>query len=265
MFVVVMLQFVSASSRQYTVSVPQTRFRGKIPKLTQQLRHKRAFFAVFRGPAFAEYTDMTNSEVFPILHGGLVATKKSEPAPNSDLALAVAAGKGDIAAFEKLYERHNRRVYSLCLRMTQNAAEAEDLAQEAFIQLFRKIGSFRGDSAFTTWLHRLTVNQCLMHFRKRSVKLEKTTEEGETPIQIVSGTENPNAMPVMDRIALDNALTQLPPGYRTVFVLHDVEGHEHEEIAKILGVAVGTSKSQLHKARMKLRKILRARNEPSKN
>jgi RNA polymerase sigma-70 factor (ECF subfamily) len=208
---------------------------------------------------------MTNSEVFPILHGGLVATKKSEPAPNSDLALAVAAGNGDIAAFEKLYERHNRRVYSLCLRMTQNAAEAEDLAQEAFIQLFRKIGSFRGDSAFTTWLHRLTVNQCLMHFRKRSVKLEKTTEEGETPIQIVSGTENPNSMPVMDRIALDNALTQLPPGYRTVFVLHDVEGHEHEEIAKILGVAVGTSKSQLHKARMKLRKILRARNEPSKN
>ena len=208
---------------------------------------------------------MTNSDVFPIVHGGLVTPKKSEPAPNSDLALAIAAGKGDMGAFEKIYERHNRRVYSLCLRMTQNAAEAEDLAQEAFIQLFRKIGSFRGDSAFTTWLHRLTVNQCLMHFRKRSVKLEKTTEEGETPVQIVSGTENPNSMPVMDRIALDNALTQLPPGYRTVFVLHDVEGHEHEEIARMLGVAVGTSKSQLHKARMKLRKILRARNEPSKN
>ena len=208
---------------------------------------------------------MTNSEVFPIAHGGLTATQRPEPAPNSDLALAIAAGKGDMAAFEKIYERHNRRVYSLCLRMTQNAAEAEDLAQEAFIQLFRKIGSFRGDSAFTTWLHRLTVNQCLMHFRKRSVKLEKTTEEGETPVQVVSGTENPNAMPVMDRIALDNALTQLPPGYRTVFLLHDVEGHEHEEIARMLGVAVGTSKSQLHKARMKLRKILKARNEPSKN
>ena len=86
----------------------------------------------------------------------------------------------------------------------------------SFIQLFRKIGSFRGESAFTTWLHRLTVNQCLMHFRKRSVKLEKTTEEGETPVQIVRGTENPNAMPVLDRIALDNALKQLPPGYRTV-------------------------------------------------
>ena len=169
----------------------------------------------------------------------------------------MAAGNGDMEAFEQLYQRHNRRVYSLCLRMTQNAAEAEDLAQEAFVQLFRKISSFRGDSAFTTWLHRLTVNQVLMHFRKKSVKLEKTTEEGETPVQIVRGTENPNSMPVIDRIALDNALEQLPAGYRTVFLLHDVEGHEHEEIAKILGVAVGTSKSQLHKARMKLRKILK--------
>src|SRR4029079_17989542 len=190
---------------------------------------------------------------------------KSEPAPNSDLALAIAAGKGDMGAFEKIYERHNRRVYSLCLRMTQNAAEAEDLAQEAFIQLFRKIGSFRGESAFTTWIYRLTVNQCLMHFRKRSVKLERTTEEGDTPVQVVRGTENPNAMPVLDRIALDNALEQLPAGYRTVFVLHDVEGHEHEEIAKILGVAVGTSKSQLHKARMKLRGILKSKKNFHRN
>ena len=209
---------------------------------------------------------MTNAEVFPIVQSGFAAKSKTQQlAPQSDHALAIAAGQGDMGAFEQLYERHNRRVYSLCLRMTQNAAEAEDLAQEAFIQLFRKIGSFRGESAFTTWLHRLTVNQCLMHFRKRSVKLEKTTEEGETPVQIVRGTENPNAMPVMDRIALDNALKQLPPGYRTVFVLHDIEGHEHEEIAKMLGVAVGTSKSQLHKARMKLRKILKTRIAPSVN
>lgn len=177
-----------------------------------------------------------------------------------DNTLARAAANGDMTAFERLYERHNRRVYSLCLRMTQNVAEAEDLAQEAFIQLFRKIGSFRGDSAFTTWLHRLTVNQVLMHFRKRSVKLERTTEDGETPVQVVRGTENPNAMPVLDRIALDRALAQLPPGYRTVFVLHDIEGHEHEEIARMLGVAVGTSKSQLHKARLKLRKLLKSQN-----
>lgn len=175
----------------------------------------------------------------------------------SDQVLAREAGKGDMGAFEKLYERHYRRVYSLCLRMTQNVVEAEDLTQEAFIQLFRKIGSFRGDSAFTTWLHRLTVNQVLMHFRKAMVKRERTTEEGDTPEQIVRGTEDPNTMPVVDRIALDNAIKQLPAGYRTVFVLHDVEGHEHEEIAKMLGVAVGTSKSQLHKARMKLRGILK--------
>lgn len=178
-------------------------------------------------------------------------------AVQSDHALAREAAAGDMRAFEELYARHNRRVYSLCLRMTQNVSEAEDLTQEAFIQLFRKIGSFRGDSAFTTWLHRLTVNQVLMHFRKRSVKLEKTTEEGETPVQIVQGTENPNSMPVIDRIALDRAIAQLPPGYRSVFVLHDVEGHEHEEIARMLNVAVGTSKSQLHKARMKLRSLLK--------
>ena len=167
-------------------------------------------------------------------------------------------------AFEVLYQRHNRRVYSLCLRMTQNVQEAEDLTQESFIQLYRKIGSFRGDSAFTTWLHRLTVNQVLMHFRKRSVKMEKTTEEGETPVQIVKGTENPNSMPVIDRIALDNAIAQLPPGYKSVFILHDVEGHEHEEVARILGCSVGTSKSQLHKARMKLRRLLKQQH-PAQN
>jgi RNA polymerase sigma-70 factor (ECF subfamily) len=96
-----------------------------------------------------------------------------------------------------------------------------------------------------------------MHFRKRGVRLEQTTDDGETPVQVVAGTENPSAMPVVDRIALDKAVGQLPPGYRTVFVLHDVEGHEHEEIARILGCSVGTSKSQLHKARMKLRLLLK--------
>lgn len=175
----------------------------------------------------------------------------------TDYELAQAASAGDMFAFEQLYERHNRRVFSLCLRMTSNTAEAEDLTQEVFIQLFRKTGSFRGESAFTTWLHRLTVNQVLMHFRKRGVKMEQTTDDGETPIQIVKGTENPNAMPVVDRIALDKAIAQLPPGYRTVFILHDIEGHEHEEIARMIRVSVGTSKSQLHKARMKLRGLLR--------
>src|SRR6266480_7292284 len=164
-------------------------------------------------------------------------------------------------SFEEVFRLHHRRVYSICLRMTGNPAEAEDLTQDVFVLVFRKLASFRGESAFTTWLHRLTVNQVLMHFRKSHVRMEQTTEDGETSIQIVKGTENPNAMPVVDRIALDKAIAQLPPGYRTVFTLHDIEGHEHEEIARMLGVSVGTSKSQLHKARMKLRGLLRQQNK----
>ena len=213
---------------------------------------------------FAVYWNMmTNAATYPLWStAGQTAAPENGVKQATDHALAQASAEGDMQAFEEIYQRHNRRVYSLCLRMTQNVSEAEDLAQEVFIQLFRKIGSFRGESAFTTWLHRMTVNQVLMHFRKRSVKLEQTTEEGETPVQIVRGTENPNKMPVVDRIALDKAIAQLPPGYRTVFVLHDVEGHEHEEVARILGCSVGTSKSQLHKARMKLRKLLKQQVTP---
>lgn len=179
-----------------------------------------------------------------------------------DLQLTQMAARGDMAAFEEIYQRHHRRVYSICLRMLQNAHEAEDLTQDVFIQLYRKIGSFRGDSAFTTWLHRMTVNQVLMHFRKRNVKYEKTTEEGETPDQVVVGTSDPERMRVVDKIALENAIDQLPDGYKNVFVLHDVEGFEHEEVARILGCSVGTSKSQLHKARLKLRKLLKKKANP---
>jgi RNA polymerase sigma-70 factor (ECF subfamily) len=181
-------------------------------------------------------------------------TEKSEP---NDVELARRSAEGDGAAFEQIYRRHFRRVYALCLRMLSDPTQAEDLTQEVFVNLFNKIGSFRGESAFTTWLHRMTVNQVLMYFRKRSTKSELTTEEGETPVQIVQGTEDPSRMPVVDRIALERAISQLPPGYRTVFVLHDVEGYEHDEIARTLGVSEGTSKSQLHKARLKLRGLLR--------
>jgi len=176
-----------------------------------------------------------------------------------DVKLAAA---GDIEAFEKIYRRYHARVYGLCLRMTRNVSQAEDLTQDVFIQLFRKINSFRGEASFATWLHRLTVNQVLMHFRKPAVKTEQTTEDGTTPVQIAGGTENPGKMSVIDRISLAEAIRELPKGYRTVFILHDVEGYEHEQIGQMLGCAIGTSKSQLHKARMKLRSLLSMRIRP---
>ena len=172
---------------------------------------------------------------------------------------AQLAATGDMDAFENVYRRYHNRVYTLCFRMVRNKTQAEDLTQEVFIQLFRKIKTFRGDSSFTTWLHRLTVNQVLMHLRKPNVKSEQTTEDGTLPLRMVSGTENPSRMALIDRISLDRAISQLAPGYRVVFILHDVEGYEHIQISRMLGCAVGTSKSQLHKARLKLRKLLTAR------
>src|SRR5947209_13954044 len=151
-----------------------------------------------------------------------------------DFSVAKAMTKDDMSAFDAIYQQHYRRVYSICLRMTGNVGEAEDLTQDVFVQLHRKLKSFRGESAFTTWLHRLTVNQVLMHFRKRSVRSELTTEDGELPDSAELGTDQPSAMPIIDRIALEAAIDQLPPGYRSVFVLHDVQGYEHEEIARIL-------------------------------
>ena len=177
----------------------------------------------------------------------------------TDYELSQAASKGDMPAFEELYDRHSRRVYSLCLRMTANTAEAEDLAQEVFIQLFRKLGSFRGESAFTTWLHRLTVNQVLMRFRKNKSRREDALEDEDLPPHESVRPASPKAAQLIDRITLESAIAKLPPGYRAAFILHDIEGYEHEEVARILGCAVGTSKSQLHKARTKLRKILTGR------
>jgi RNA polymerase sigma-70 factor, ECF subfamily len=178
-----------------------------------------------------------------------------------EAALIEKAKQGDAGAFQALYDKHKRRVYSLCLRMTSNTAEAEDLTQEAFLQLYRKIGTFRGESAFSTWLHRLSVNVVLMHLRKKSlpvVSLEETTQPGEedTPKKDF-GTEDLALAGSIDRLQLQKAVDDLPPGYRTIFVLHDVEGYEHNEIATIVGCSIGNSKSQLHKARMKLRDLLK--------
>jgi RNA polymerase sigma-70 factor (ECF subfamily) len=170
------------------------------------------------------------------------------------------AKQGDPAAFEILYDLHKRRVYSLCLRMTANTAEAEDLTQEAFLQLFRKIGTFRGESAFSTWLHRMAVNVVLMRLRKKGlplVPLDETIEaEDEAPKKELGAADKVLAGS-LDRMELQRAVEALPPGYRSIFVLHDVEGYEHNEIATLVGCSIGNSKSQLHKARMKLRELLK--------
>ncbi len=145
--------------------------------------------------------------------------------------------------------------------MTANTAEAEDLTQEAFLQLYRKIATFRGESAFSTWLHRLSVNVVLMHLRKKSlavISLEETGQaaEDDSPRKDF-GAEDLALAGSIDRLQLQKAVDDLPPGYRTIFVLHDVQGYEHNEIAAIVGCSIGNSKSQLHKARMKLRDMLR--------
>lgn len=194
-----------------------------------------------------------------ILTSTAVAPREFSPVRASDFALAQRAAQGDMQAFEELFRLHRRLVYGLCLRMTQDVAEAEDVTQEVFVLLFRKIGGFRGEASFTTWLHRLTVNQVLMRFRKNKSRREDALEEEELrPHESVRPTA-PKASQLVDRITLESALAQLPPGYRAAFILHDIEGYEHEEVARILGCAVGTSKSQLHKARTKLRKLLTTR------
>jgi RNA polymerase sigma-70 factor, ECF subfamily len=171
------------------------------------------------------------------------------------------AQQGNAEAFERLYQLHSRRVYSLCLRMVSNTAEAEDLTQEAFLQLFRKIGTFRGESAFSTWLHRLAVNVVLMRLRKKTAIVSSLDEMTE-PDEESSGPRRDFGGPDLrltgsiDRMNLQRAIEQLPAGYKSVFVLHDMQGYEHNEIAGIMGCSIGNSKSQLHKARMRLRELL---------
>lgn len=171
------------------------------------------------------------------------------------------AQQGDAAAFETIYQMHSRRVYALCLRMVGDAVEAEDLTQEAFLQLFRKIHTFRGESAFSSWLHRLTANIVLMRFRKKrpvTVSLDEVVrpdDEKERPA-FETGALDLRLTGLFDRVNLHAALAQLPEGYRSMFLLHDVHGYEHNEIASMLGCSVGNSKSQLHKARKRLRELL---------
>jgi RNA polymerase sigma-70 factor, ECF subfamily len=161
----------------------------------------------------------------------------------------------DQRLFHELYEAHHRRVYALCLRMTEDVSDAEDLTQEVFVQLFRTVGSFRGEAAFTTWLHRLTVNHVLMHFRKRKrrVQTEPFAENGEITTPGIFGSKPAN---IVDRILLSEVIAKLPKGYRDALILHDIHGLDHKEIATKKGKSEGTSKSQLHKARATLRALI---------
>lgn len=196
----------------------------------------------------------------------MAATQSRASKAASDAELIARAQRGDEEAFAALFDVHKRRVYSLCLRMTGDTAEAEDLAQEAFLQLFRKIATFRGESAFSTWLHRLVVNVVLMHLRKKGlqqVSLDEPDASQDEPVKREYGDDDRRLLHSIDRITLSRAIEGLPPGYRAVLVLHDVEGYEHNEIAQILNCSVGNSKSQLHKARLKLRELLRSQRLPA--
>jgi RNA polymerase sigma-70 factor (ECF subfamily) len=189
------------------------------------------------------------------------ARQPMTPPSPADADILARAQAGDHHAFAQLYSLHKRRIYSLCLRMVGNVAEAEDLTQEAFLQLHRKIGTFRGDSAFSTWLHRLAINVVLMQLRKKGLSLisldeamEPAPEEGPGRS---FGAPDPTLSGAIDRLALQRAVASLPAGYRLIFILHDIEGFEHNEIATMLDCSIGNSKSQLHKARLKLRDALR--------
>jgi RNA polymerase sigma-70 factor, ECF subfamily len=172
------------------------------------------------------------------------------------------ATHGDAWAFECLYWSHVRRVYGLCFRMVGNQDEAEDLTQEVFLRLFRKINTFRGQSALSTWLYRVTVNVVLMRLRKKpmmEIPLENPNgldNEADDAAREV-GTSDPRLLGLVDRLNLQRAVDQLAPSSKAIFILHDIEGFKHDEIAEILGCSAGNSKSQLNRARMRLRRLLR--------
>ena len=197
-----------------------------------------------------------------------VVTKKEipvvDPKTNNralDAELIKRAQQGDTDAFATLFHAHKMRVYSLCLRMTNNAAEAEDLAQDAFLQVFRKLSSFRGDSALSTWLYRIAVNTVLMHFRRKTpcrVSLDEPIrgQDDAKGAKREYGMRDGRLDSAVTRIALTRAISELPEGYRAIFLLHEVDGYQHREIAALLGCSVGNSKSQLHKAKLRIRDFL---------
>ena len=178
-------------------------------------------------------------------------THISGPA-REDTDLVSLAQAGQVEAFERLYRENVGRVHAVCLRMTRDASQAEDLTQEAFIRAWRKLKSFRGDSAFSTWMHRLTVNLVLTHLRSEGRRASRVTVTDDLESLDKTGVQPATR----ERMDLEAAIAQLPAGARQVFVLYEIEGYRHDEIAKMMGIASGTTKAQLHRARRMLREVL---------
>jgi RNA polymerase sigma-70 factor (ECF subfamily) len=197
----------------------------------------------------------TPTNVFPV---NVIQSQSKRD--ESEGSLVQRAQRGDELAFATLYQLHKKRVYSVCLQMTKDVADAEDLTQEAFLQVFRSINSFRGDSAFSTWLYRIAVNTVLMKLRRRKspplLSLDEPVSADSPSLKREVGKADPSLSGAVDRIALRRAVEELPAGCRQIFDLHEVEGYQHHEIAEILRCSVGNSKSQLHKAKLKMRDIL---------
>lgn len=180
---------------------------------------------------------------------------RNDPINTGEDRLVESLRSGDLGAFEAIFHKYKGRIYSLCYRLINDVFEAEDLTQEIFLQLFRKISTFRGESSFTTWFHRLAINTALMHLRKKTEVQQNLNDDVMPDVPSNRMESSPNLK--IDKLRLERAIAELPQGYRTIVVLHDIEGYDHQEIATLLGCSVGTSKSQLHKARTKLRESLR--------
>ena len=186
------------------------------------------------------------------------ATDPRRQGVSGDNDLAERCRRGDPGAFEELYRTHAGRLYSLVLRMAGSAQDAEDLLQEVFLTAHRKLGSFRGESALGTWLYRMAVNHCLDFLRGRQNRMARATDSLDEDGAAEPADVGPVIPSAIAKLDLERAIAALPAGCRAAFVLHDVEGLEHREIARLLGVSEGTSKSQVHKARRKLRAALTA-------
>jgi RNA polymerase sigma-70 factor, ECF subfamily len=188
--------------------------------------------------------------------GGVIALATEGDRLAEERVLVRRAQEGDLVAFEQLYRENERRVYALCFRMSSDASLAEELTQDVFIRAWQKLGSFRGESAFSSWLYPIAVNTSLSERRARRRRTSRVFATDDlTPFEKPAAEKSAGPEAGFD---LEKALRTLPPGARAVFVLHDVEGYRHQEIAQMTGIATGTSKAQLHRARRLLREALRA-------